>query len=367
MSERILWIQAGRTILMLLVVFVHANLLTQQSMKEWWPGGYWSGAGYGLAVPGFFLVSGYVLALSYTIRAPRPGELIRGKLWRIVAPFLLWNAIMVGVEHSVEVGISAGHPAFVLIAGYWHLYFVFALIQCFLLYVWLHPRLDDRRLTFVTIGALVLTAAFYGLSSVLLWNKLETTDFFEQRLNRLFVAWVGFFFVGVWLARKPRVIEWLARPVRVLAMIALAAALYMAFELELRTQDDAFWDMPRKQFLATGFPYQLAGTIALMALLAMLGRWRVGKRILRALASIADDTFGIYLCHNAVLILLYKAAQALEVFDEHRAALPLLALTTAVVSFGLVRAARYLGAPVRFVFGQRKRAPVNPAAAVPTK
>src|SRR5438132_14331403 len=99
MKRHLAWIEALRTVAIALVVLVHVDIFTKPEVNEWWPGGYWSVVLFSLAVPTFFLVSGFVLSLAHPDPAePLPlGAFVRRKLSTLLIPFFVWNAAMLAV------------------------------------------------------------------------------------------------------------------------------------------------------------------------------------------------------------------------------------------------------------------------------
>jgi surface polysaccharide O-acyltransferase-like enzyme len=337
---------------MMLVVGVHVNIHTQVYLDNWWPGGMWSTSFYGLAVPAFFMLSGLVLALGSPFGTPIDAPAFaRRKLVSLIIPFLLWNLIGTSVAAALGDTPTLGIAVVNLLTGHWQLYFVFALLQLFAIFLWLHPWLNERRLSWVVAGAAAVSLAFYALSSALFWTGVQQDDFFEVKLNRLFAPWALYFFTGVLLAHRPRLREALAR--RWWMVVLLAAALYAPMHLEFRAEEDLLWDAPLKQFAVCGLAYQLVGALALLATIARLAATGAGEKVVRVLARGAPDSLGVYLCHTAVLSLLYAGWRRLGLSETPGLEVPALWVLTAAVSLGLTRLGRRLGMVGRMLFAVR--------------
>lgn len=351
----LLWVEAARTLLMAGVVLVHANTLFSPAPISWWPFGYWTCVPTGILVPAFFVISGLVTGLgNFTSPAFDSGRFLRRKVATLVVPLLVWNALMVGLHLLLneEEPLSSGQLWLKLLTGYWHLYFVTALLLCFGLFLLLRRWLVGRGLWVVLAGAGLVSAAYYGLASWLLWTGLRTDDLFEATLNRTFAPWSFFFFLGVVLGQRPAARAALGRYFWLFGLLALGA--FPLFLEEMRAAAAAFFPAsPVVQFLAGGFPFQVLGALAYVGLFERLSHVRGCERPLRGVARLAPLSLGVYLCHNAILMPLaalwtklgWPAAAALEV--------PSLFVAGGLLAVGAVAVGRRLGWPGRVLFASR--------------
>src|SRR5437773_9192970 len=118
------------------VVLVHVNIYTGTPPSAWWPFGAWSCLGFAVLVPAFFTISGFVLSLGNPPGVPLDARrFARRRLVPLALSFLVWNAVMLGVGIVLKKPISLGEAVLCLFTGYWHLYFVCALLQLLVLFV----------------------------------------------------------------------------------------------------------------------------------------------------------------------------------------------------------------------------------------
>ncbi len=231
-----------------------------------------------------------------------------------------------------------------LLTGVQHLYFLGVLAQLTLLLALvrrLRPGASAGRLLAISAAVSLLTLA---CSDLALWSRSEGLVFTEGWLRRLCLPWAAFFFFGVWMReRHPR---WATSSGKLAALAAGAAAAFLLYEWGFRLEERSFGWTPRTELLLAGWPFQL---LAAWLLLALMGAWRRSLRLrapLAALAAAARDSYGIYVVHFPVLIVLYGAWRASGSGSPHWAEVPTFLVLTLLASSGLVRALRALPLPV---------------------
>lgn len=340
----ILWIEASRTLALAIVILVHAT-------GEVFHGKFAPGMPLvisvlaRMAVPAFFIVSGYLLGLHHPppeagpVRTTRLGP----KLRVLLVPFFAWNIVyMIVFKLAQGWPIFSGATVWFLCTGYVHLWFVCVLVQLMLLYTWLEPRLTGRGLPVIVGVAAALSLAFYALADVLVWlGGADQGHYFEWYYGKAFVPWGVFFFWGVWLGRKPSWLPALGRHRIALALLTLATGLLYYWESYLELV--VLGSIPRQYFLLSGLGFQLmAGT----TLLAFLQDWDASGRVgsgLRFLARWGRDTYGVYLSHLAILLGLMALESHLGLDWPRWPRIALLSVVTALLSLGLVRLLRRPG------------------------
>jgi surface polysaccharide O-acyltransferase-like enzyme len=307
-------------------------------------------------VPLFFMVSGLLLRRSYESKAkPVPySELLRKKFDTLILPFLVWNAI-----YMILFRISAGMPIlswstlWFMSTGYMHLYFVFVLLQFFLLYPLLHPYLKGRGLSLALVLAALSSLAFYAGSEYLLWTRGADSHFFEWCWGKCSAAWALFFFWGVWLGQKPQLIERLSRHAGKLGLVSLALLIVYVWEMNL--EYEIFVEESRKYFLLSGLVFQFACANFTMGAMHRLDKSSVKNAVIDYAVSTGKDTFGIYLSHIAVLTGLVIGWEALGLPGVLWPKLLVMPALAWIICDGLVRLCRLRGLGIfnRFLFGGR--------------
>ena len=334
MRERLVWADAARTIACGLVVLVHVNIYTRAGLEMWWPLGFFGVPLFSIAVPTFMLLAGY---FAEGAGSHGPGGSPR-KVLRLVLPFIVWNLLTLAALAAEGLHMGAGSVVLHALTGTWQLYFIFALLQLAVLHRFLRGRTGDRRVLILAIAA---STAIYGLSDLTLWKFQGADDgAFEMLVEKIFLCWTIFFFLGIWLRRHPEAFEVLTR--RLPIFLLVLAAFYAIYLLELRLEEQRFAYNPRKQILLGGLPFQVLGALLFLALLRSLDRSGRARSPLGWLAFAGTDTYGIYLCHAAVLVGVFAAARTLGLTTARWIETPLLAIATWLLSQGLVRPARRL-------------------------
>jgi surface polysaccharide O-acyltransferase-like enzyme len=349
------WIEAARTPLMAGVVLVHTDILAIPRVDSWWPFQAWSCLPLGLLVPAFFMISGLVVGLGDVAGQRFNGRrFLRRKLYGLVLPFFVWNAIMTGLHLALEIQppMSTSKMVLSLLTGYLHLYFVAALLQCLGLVILVRPLLAAHRLRAILVSCAIISAAFYGLASLLFWTGIRPDGWLEDTLDRSFLPWCFYFFLGVWLGQSPKARAALGRLFWLFGLLTLAVFPLFLFELEMETRTRP--DAPLLQFLASGFPFQVLGALAYVGLFERLGRTPWAERPIRLLARFAPLSLGIYLCHNAVLFPLLRLWTDEELPMTPSLIVPVLASASFLLSMLAAYLGQHLGWPGRVLFVLRR-------------
>jgi peptidoglycan/LPS O-acetylase OafA/YrhL len=316
----------ARTIGCLLVIAVHVNLYVRPAMENWWPGGFIGAPIYGSAVPIFFLISGFSTG-GYSASIERPGILtfFRRKLKPLAIPFFFWNAVLI-----LLLILDGGLPpvpvvAYRFLTGTWQLYYVFALLQMLFLKFCLGPYTKGRNLTWALGMAFAVSFAFYALADLSMWLFGDKGGFFETDLNRLFVPWMPFFALGVWLRQNPGGIEWLSKKLPWLVVFTALTWILYAWELACEAEWTGY--NPLKQFLISGFAFQVFAPLLILVSLYRIVEGRKLRRSTRFLSDSGRDTYAVYLCHTTVLLLIFPIwCRVASPFDLYRIEVPVLAV-----------------------------------------
>jgi len=327
------------------VVLVHANSTLRPAIKDWWPAGIITAPLFSVLVPAFFIISGYFASGRPGGERDRAsGPFLLRRIKRLFVPLVSWNLVMFLAGGGLARRFT-WQSLFELITGFWHLYFLFVLLQLLVLnrlVLGAVPPSRKIRSWLAVTGALSL--GYYAAANLTLWIRGIPSVVFETHLDTLFLPWSVFFVLGLWLRHEPGGWELLARRLRWVA--ALAALSYATFVLELRLEDARLGAEPLGQFLFSGSFFQ---TSLSLLLLAGLGRWRrrAGPKFSRGiLHRLSGDTYGIFLAHGVVLISLVGLYDRAGVPVPPAFEVPLLWAGTWFLSLGIVRAIRSAPVPI---------------------
>jgi fucose 4-O-acetylase-like acetyltransferase len=328
MGRRLAWIEAARTLCSFLVVLAHVDIYTRAGVETWWPGGFYSVPVLSLAVPSFFIIAGYAVDMG-TGHASRSAILSRVR--RLVIPFLAWNVITLLV--LAEPGQNIAYKVFQIATGTWHLYFIFALLQLLVLHALLFPAIESGQIRTIVITAVALTITSYVVSEALLWLNGADNGTAEVLHRKLFTFWAGFFAVGVWWRRRG------SRRLSPFGWIATAfviAAAYAIYIFDLKLEVSSFGFTPRKQLLVGGLAFQLLASATMLVLIEKLD----GTKFVTALAPWGRDSYGIYLVHISVMLLLFRFLLSNGWLKISWYQVPVLTVATYLISLAFVRAVR---------------------------
>ena len=320
-----------------LVVLAHVNIYARSGLETWWPDGVLFGPVLALAVPVFFMIAGVTADLSAAARGDSRAPLL-SSLKRLFVPFLAWNAITLAA--LAVTGPRPAQPVWQLLTGTWHLYFLFALMQILIIYHALRPMMDSPRFNLFVGAAVGVTIIAFAVSEAMVWVGRVDGGNFEAEAKKVFVFWIAFFAVGVWWRRNG--LAPIGRRATVITGLLGVAAFWM-YAADLQLQIDRFGFTPRKQLVFAGLPFQLIGAFGLLSLLNFMERRSSYQKSVEALAAQGKDTYGIYLSHIAVLVVVYRLWQSLGGPAGHWAEVPVLTTATWLVSRSLVRVVRAIG------------------------
>jgi surface polysaccharide O-acyltransferase-like enzyme len=334
-AQRLAWIEAARTINCALVVLVHVNIFTRAGAETWWPGGFYSVPLYSLAVPSFMMIAGYVVDLQR--ESNRSAATLTSRLARLALPFLVWNVITLVVMRD---SLSGPNVVASLLTGTWHLYFIFALLQLLVVYASL------GRLNLVACVAVTVLA--YALLDITMWTSGANLPVGEEVARKLFPLWIGFFAVGIW--SRSFGIARIARRSWILILSGVVAG-YVLYVFELTAADGMLGYVPLKQFLLGGLPFQILGGFAMLAVIASLETTRFASIV----AKLGRDTYGIYLSHVAIMIMLYRLLESAGLIRVRASEVPVIALITFAIAWLFVRLVRRIPFASRVLLGEAIR------------
>lgn len=315
-------------------------------------------------VPAFFMISGYLIGVKHRDPAYR---LDVRRFWSsralsLILPFVLWNVVYFWM-FTLANGGSIRDPwaLFGLLTGEMHLYFIFVLLQFFVLYTLLARWFGPRLLAWVLGLSAVSSVAFYGVSEYLLWTSGADGRAFEWHWGKLCLAWALFFVWGIWLGYRPGAMEWMRR--RRWWLLAAAGVLFVPYHLEMRYQVAHFGAVSRDFFLLSGLPYQFVGACALLGVFA--GWEEVWRRSVagRTIVAWGALMFGVYVAHVAVVHYADPLWQKVWPHPPQLVEIALLTSTAFFVTLAIVWACgtRYLWPVGLVLFGGRGRKRRGPA------
>ncbi len=342
----------ARTLACAAVVLVHVNIAMLPPMGSWWPAGFITAPLYGLAVPLFMIVAGY-FARGDPARHEPPAfrALLRRRAARLLPPFLCWNAILLALMGVLGATRSPGETVLGLLTGVWQLYFVFALFQLLLLSPLLDRLLASYGAARVVAGGALVSLAYYAAADLVLWTRGGASGIFEAPLNRTFVPWTVFFTLGAWLRHDGNAVTRLRDRTGTLAIATVTA--WGAFAAELRLEDSRLGWVPLQQFALSGLPFQVFGSLLALVMLGTLAESGRARRMRAWLEARSSDSYGIYLGHTSVLLVLAAAYSRTGFLLPWWLEAPTLAAATWCAARTVVRMTRRLPLLPRILLGER--------------
>ncbi|KHK02124.1 acyltransferase [Desulfovibrio sp. TomC] len=296
------FIEAARTLAMLVVVWSHASNTVCFREGDFSVTPLFTSCLVTFAVPAFFCISGYLLSLFTPPSDPSQSVRPLRQAKKIVLPFLAWNAVtLLVLRLGYGIPLVSWSGLADLLTGVAQLYYLFALLQLLVLTALAAPFASPQRLTAWTAIAAAVTVGFYAASTLALYVSPPTSHAFELVAIKCGPVWIGFFFLGAWLARHGDVFDALSR--RWPLLVALAVAAFIVYLAEVDGQARRLGANYRQYFLLSGLLFQTAGSLALLT--ACRAAEARGGRLFALLAEAGRDTLGVYLAHYTIVLMFY--------------------------------------------------------------
>lgn len=301
------WLDMVRTIAMALVVLSHACDYMVAEYTGYHP--VWHSfisCLITVAVPTFFVISGYLVAI-------RGGE-GRRQFTRLIPPFLMWSFFFLLINLMVF-NIPITHPSLIFetLTGTRHLYFLFALMQLHLLLALIYSSITKNNIYSLLLIYSLVTMVIYAVSDISSWTNLMQTEIFVEKFEGFVVkfgmTWGLFYFLGIFFAFRPTTLESLSDSYRLLTIITVGC--FAVYILEFVFNGNGEGTMARKYTLLAGLLYQIFGTLAIVSF--FFSRREAAGKIYTWLSNEGRYTFGIYLVHPVIIILFVVLIKPMQV------------------------------------------------------
>jgi probable poly-beta-1,6-N-acetyl-D-glucosamine export protein len=243
------------------------------------------------SVPVFFLASGLLLFYQYHDRDPFP----LWNFWRkrssfILLPFLIWSLIYTAYLWWEDPRNIAGTwidnlSKILLGQGYYHLYFLFVLIQLYFIFPLLlkgFKKFPDSLVLILTLWISILALSFNWNE----WTSVWGISVEEYNIRRFFPVWLFYFTFGGWLG-----INWLRVRDR-LKKISLPAIVLTAFLLAFLMTLEVGLENRSGFYSLVTIPY----SVTLFLLVFRLAQLYP----LKGVSLIGRYSFGVYLMHPMI-------------------------------------------------------------------
>lgn len=294
-----------------------------------------------VAVPVFFMMSG-ALTLDPQAHQRGPGSFLRRRAVRILPALIIWSAFYIIVIRGMfsDAWPSPGRVLDMIVTGqtYTHLYFLFAIAGLYLITPVIQPFLaqDEGRRTWLL--GLLACAWTIGVMAIGQASKLSVGESTPVQVGTFtfFLVYLGYYVLGRAFLVTP-IPRWAAvlGVVTIPGFIAAVTWLYLALQQTAETSTPRLWI----SVLAPSYvsPVVVVYSIVVMASISSLCRdWRVSLRVEGMLRTLGNATFGVFLIHFAVLVVLRELIPYLAAYTSGAMAL-VWALTSGLsLGFALV-------------------------------
>jgi surface polysaccharide O-acyltransferase-like enzyme len=293
------------------------------------------------AVPIFFMMSG---ALTLDPRAHRrgPGEFLRRRAVRVLPALLAWSAFYIIVIRGMisDAWATPGGVLDMVVTGqtYTHLYFLFAIAGLYFITPVIQPFLAQHEGRRTWALGLLACAWTVGVMAIGQASKLGIGESHPVQAGTFtfFLVYLGYYVLGRAFLVRP-IPRWTAvlGLMTVPGFIAAVTWLYLALQQTAEAGAAQLWI----SVLAPSYvsPVVVVYSIVLMASISSLCRdWRVSPRAEKVLRTLGNATFGVFLVHFAVLVVLRELVPALAAYTPGAMALVWAITSTISLGFALL-------------------------------
>ncbi|MEW5831077.1 MAG: acyltransferase family protein [Chloroflexota bacterium] len=292
-KPRIVWIDLVRVIGALLVVMIHVN---SQALRDWGeiPLSWWMvknifNATARIAVPLFFMVSGYLLLQ----KNEDIFVFFRKRGFKILLPFLAWSVIfLIALDKAQTPREFVVRILTDRVAA--HLWFLYPLIGIYLVVPFLRvfTSPDKKIYLYFFVGMWVIAQPVYAMLEKSLGEPIAfPLSFFE--------GYVGYFILGYLLGQ----IKVNQRVLAVGGIVWLAAALFTILITYYLTAEKGKFNGIYYTYLQ---PNIILASVGAYLLLMWAGEWEIFQKpgLQKVIVLVSQTSFGIYLIHPLVMKML---------------------------------------------------------------
>lgn len=257
------------------------------------------------SIPAFLLVSGYFISATTSSTNNRVSyRLVLTRIKSLVIPFLIWTAVIVGLDLALGEAYSLNRllRAFFLGQATPAFYFVPLLIQLYMLSPLLLLGVKRRPALLMLFAGGLQILSHLAVYAFLLEGSQGALESLQLLTHGWFFPGNIFWFVfGIYMGvNRNRVVEWLNRHriKLILAAIVLLPLGIAEWEIILG-QSSQVWLTPKETLFDNVY-----SIVILLALLANLGS---NLPQMQRISQLGTKSYGIYLVHSIALTLAARA------------------------------------------------------------
>ncbi len=246
------------------------------------------------SVGAFFMISGALFISRKELSIER---LFRKNVLRLTAVFLVWSALY-AVGTGLTDGIGSGYGFFMTVMkGHYHMWFLWAMIFCYLLLPVVHAAIHGNKLE---VKYLLFLFFFLGLLMANFNLTPKPTYILHQLTKNLsvdYLPYLGYMVWGYYLAGREWGRKWLWLGPVIFAAVSVAAGLGNVWYSGYKQEADGWL------FSYFSLPSFLQATAVFITFLPLKGKQLRGEKVISALS---DCTLGVYLVHPMVIAVLNR-------------------------------------------------------------
>lgn len=258
------------------------------------------------AVPIFFMISGCMLLdnkreLSY-------GKLYKVKIFRLVSAFSFWSIVYILVLQyfkytNTNEWYTLKEFVIMFFAGRYHLWFLFTLVGLYIATPILRKITEDMK---ITKYFLICSFIFCFLTNVILKldineNIISIITTMKSSANlHIFMGYISYFILGYYLSNK-ELSKKIVIGIYIIGVLSTIFTMYMTYDYSVTNADGKANVVWYNNLSANVYLSSLSLFVFFKYEVSKLKECRILERVI---AVISDYSFGIYLAHDIINILI---------------------------------------------------------------
>lgn len=276
------------------------------------------------AVPVFIIISGIVLAYNYFYKINYI-EYYKKRFIYIIPQYIFFSLFYAVFYYFISGRVITPQKIIYWIltgSASYHLYFFLLIIQIYLIYPYLiktyQSYQNKGKIKSLILYSILLQLIFHSL---ILYIQSDTRSLIlgrviRDRIGQTFISYISYFVIGMYIGRNTEYIRLLMKKIniKILALLMVGSTMFTSILwIEGINIYGTFDKIPRMFFI----PGVFFGLLQYIVTFVVL--WRITEKIIvrkglisKTLKSLGDMSFGIYLVHASIIVIL---ANFLFLFD----------------------------------------------------
>ena len=262
----------------------------------------------------FILLSGLVLSLRYD-GDYSINTFYKKRINRLLIPYLIWSVIYIAVGFIGNQDISTSEIIFKLFTGtaYYHLWFFFLIFQLYFIFPFYRKLFKGK--SFIVVSITLIVQILFNHYKIGIVENAQL----DLIIKRLFLSHIFYFSLGIWIADNLTKVETLLSKINKYAVLIIFMFTVQAsyiFSFNWLAINNHFFDKYDVLVLSEKVFLPLLYVMIFIVLYSFTIRLRSAK-FTNFMEVTSKYSFGIYLSHALILLILVKGLEKVKVVPEN--------------------------------------------------